>query len=111
MPQQAALPTVTVSGLAQRPEARERAKDAFELWDIREPHEWLAGTIPGARLTGPPDPAEAAAKAAEGVEVILYCQGGVRSGKALPSILALGGVAKHLEGGFASWVAEEAGSR
>lgn len=75
-----------------------------EVWDIREEFEWASGTIPGAMLVGASGLAQ---KRLEKVQrqVVIYCQGGVRSSRALPALLDKGISAKHLDGGMDAWIA------
>ena len=70
--------------------AKRARRDDFQLVDVRDPHEWAIGRIPGATLLplgGLPGSAEGALDPAR--EVVVYCKGGVRSRKAA---LALAGV-------------------
>jgi rhodanese-related sulfurtransferase len=74
-----------------------------DLIDVRRPHEWEAGRIPGARHVEVNDlPAEA-----EGLDreqaIVLYCRSGSRSQLASEA-LAEGGFDAHaLAGGISAW--------
>ncbi|MBB5692339.1 molybdopterin-synthase adenylyltransferase MoeB [Muricoccus pecuniae] len=97
--------------------ARLDAGEDVLLLDVRNPPEWAGGVIPGA-LTLPKPEIEAALRAsgrdADAVlaaiphsrEVVLYCQGGVRSAAVIRSLAAAGYDSRlltNLEGGFAAW--------
>lgn len=82
--------------------------------DVREPWETAAGTIEGAHPV-PLDQllargAEALPGGVGGGEVVLYCQGGARSARALehlrPAWSGREGHLRHLAGGYAAWTAE-----
>ena len=72
--------------------------------DVREDNEWAGGHIPGgvhAPLSRFP---EAAAQLPKDKSVIFYCQGGVRSKRALGMAKDCGLNAEgHLGGGIAAW--------
>jgi hydroxyacylglutathione hydrolase len=78
--------------------------DVCVLVDVREDDEWAGGHIPGAVHAPLSRFAESAARLSKDKTVIFYCQGGVRSKRAL-------GLAKdcglspegHLGGGIAAW--------
>jgi rhodanese-related sulfurtransferase len=74
-----------------------------ELIDVRRPHEWEAGRIPGARRVEVNDlPAEA-----ETLEkdrpVVLYCRSGSRSQLAADGLSAGGFDVHALAGGISAW--------
>ena len=80
------------------------AAGAVTVVDVREPHEFAAGHVPGAvnlplsrfRPEELPDPADKT--------VIIVCQAGVRSRKALNQAVAAGRTdLKHYPGGMAEW--------
>ena len=77
--------------------------------DVREPHEYQAGHIPGA-VTHPLssfDPAEVTALiAADGRRAVFACAAGVRSLHALHAMQSTGSpLAEHYRGGFKDWYA------
>lgn len=90
--------------------SREQVAAALErgdiiLVDVREPHEFAAGRIPGSRLMPLSrfDPADLPFD--EGKQVVLSCAAGVRSRQALNMAAAAGApVDTHYAGGFKDWV-------
>jgi adenylyltransferase/sulfurtransferase len=105
-----AAATITARDLRELLAARERGELRLTLLDIREPHEHRRESIPGAEsvpmaelttwLASHPDRATG--------RLILHCQGGSRSARALVGLLAAGHRAEHLEGGVLAWLAETA---
>lgn len=92
--------TLTPAALAEM--LRDEHKN-FVLIDVREASEWAGGHIPGAVHAPLSRLAAAAALAAE-KPAIFYCQGGVRSRRAIDEARKLGiKVEGHLGGGFAGW--------
>ncbi len=76
--------------------------DQVLLIDVREPGEYSAERIPGAKLMplSKFDPSQIPA----GKEVVLYCRTGNRSSVAASKVLASGvSTISHLEGGLVSW--------
>jgi rhodanese-related sulfurtransferase len=75
------------------------------LVDVREPHEYAAGRIPGASLNPLQTFDPAALPKAEGKRVVLSCRSGVRSLKALELAQAAGrsDVTAHYPGGMNGW--------
>lgn len=95
------------------PALRHLLPTGLTVIDVREPWETAVGTIDGA-LTMPLGElmergAEALPGGVGGGEVVLYCQGGVRSAKALERLRSAWsgreGHLRHLEGGYEAWVA------
>ncbi|MFC3127628.1 molybdopterin-synthase adenylyltransferase MoeB [Pseudoroseomonas globiformis] len=102
------------------------AGEDVALVDVRNPPEWLAGIIPGARLAdkpsieadlrelplgSSPQPGSALAAIPQRGEVVFYCQGGLRSAAVIRALVANGHDAKrliNLEGGIAAWTGEVA---
>lgn len=80
------------------------AKGDVDVVDVREPHEWAKGHLPGARLV-PLGQLEADPAAAElGARVLFVCERGPRSQQAAEVAAALGiGEVYTLEGGTAGW--------
>lgn len=75
------------------------------LVDVREDNEWAGGHIPGAVHAPLSRFPEAAAKLPKDKSVIFYCQGGVRSKRALDMAKECGLNAEgHLGGGIAAWL-------
>jgi rhodanese-related sulfurtransferase len=86
----------------------ERAKalieaDEVQLVDVREPHEWEAGRIAGARHIE----LERLASAAETLDrdrpVLFYCRLGARSGMAANAFRRAGFDAYSMDGGLTEW--------
>lgn len=73
--------------------------------DVREPHEYASGHIPGSLLMPLSDFDPAALPREAGKQVILTCQAGVRSLKALGLAAEAGrsDIHAHFGGGFAAW--------
>ena len=70
--------------------------------DVREPHEYAAGHIPGA--VSQPLSRFDARKLPNGKPVVLICQAGARSRKALDQAHAAGrDDVKHFAGGMSQW--------
>jgi adenylyltransferase/sulfurtransferase len=106
---------------AEALQARLRAGEDLVVVDVRNPPEWAGGVIPGARLVAKPDieaaledlrhgaaPAPGGPLAAipKDREVVIYCQGGLRSAAVIRALLAGGYDAARLldlEQGFAAW--------
>jgi rhodanese-related sulfurtransferase len=86
----------------------ERAKELIEgdevqLVDVREPHEWEAGRIAGARHIE----LERLASEAESLDrartVLFYCRLGARSGMAASAFRRAGFEAYSMDGGLTEW--------
>ena len=86
----------------------ERAKELIDegdvqLVDVREPYEWDAGRIAGARHVE----LERLASEAESLDrdrpVLFYCRLGARSGMATRAFREAGWDAHNLEGGIQAW--------
>ena len=73
--------------------------------DVREPHEWSAGHIEGARHI----PLRQIERSLDSIprdqDVVLYCHVGARSAHALEILRSAGfSRARHLQGGYAAWM-------
>lgn len=106
---------VSTAELRSLLERRAAGELSFELVDVREPWEHRLESIPGARLV-PLGELEGGAGASsfpsgEDAEVILHCQSGARSARALSALRAADRAAgirrrvRHLEGGISAWSA------
>ena len=96
----AAVPGVTPLELA----ARIGRREDFDLIDVREPHEWAIGKLPGARLVPLGTLAAAAAALDPAREVVVYCRAGVRGAKAVRQLQAHGiRRVANLTGGIIRW--------
>ena len=72
------------------------------LVDVREPHEYAAGHIPGA-VSHPLSTFDPSALP-EGKRIVFSCQAGVRSVRALEFAQAAGlDIREHYKGGFKDW--------
>ena len=93
-----AFETVSVEALATR-------LDEYTLVDVREPHEWAQGHLPGAlnwplsRLQRQEWPYLASTDK----PCVLYCQAGVRSARALELLRPRVPSLRHLAGGLSEW--------
>jgi rhodanese-related sulfurtransferase len=77
-----------------------------EVIDVRRPHEWDAGHIPGARRVEVNDLPTEAAKLDRDRPVVLYCRSGSRSELAADGLRAGGFDAHALAGGITAWAEE-----
>ena len=95
-----AVPEITPAQLADKL----RHGDAFDLIDVREPHEWEIARIPGARLIPLATVAEALPTLDSSREIVVHCKGGVRSAKAVRQLRAAGfSRVWNLAGGITRW--------
>jgi rhodanese-related sulfurtransferase len=86
-------------------ELAERLRDGARLIDVREPHEYSGGHVPGAvsvPLATVPDHLDLFR--GEG-PVYVICQGGGRSRRACEYVEAHGIDAVNVEGGTGAWIA------
>ncbi len=80
--------------------------DEVELIDVRRPHEWEAGRIPGARWVEVNDLPALADELDRERPVILYCRSGSRSELAAEALRAGGFDVHALAGGISAWAQE-----
>jgi rhodanese-related sulfurtransferase len=80
-------------------------RSEVQLVDVREPYEWAAGRIAGARHIEMNDLAAEAASLDRERPVIFYCRVGSRSGMAAHAFRRAGYDARNLAGGLEAWVA------
>ena len=74
------------------------------LIDVREPHEWEIGHIPGARLIPLATLPQALASLDGTREIVVHCKSGVRSAKAVRQLQAAGFTrVSNLAGGILRW--------
>jgi rhodanese-related sulfurtransferase len=78
-----------------------------ELIDVRRPHEWEAGRIPGARRVEINDLPAEAAKLDRGRPIVLYCRSGSRSELAADGLREGDFDAQALAGGIAAWAEQD----
>jgi rhodanese-related sulfurtransferase len=83
------------------------ADGSIVLVDVREPHEWDAGHIPGSVLLPLSTFNPADLPDAQGRRIVLSCRSGKRSLTAA-DLAHAGGIAvdAHYAGGFLDWVAQ-----
>jgi rhodanese-related sulfurtransferase len=80
--------------------------DEVELIDVRRPHEWEAGHIPGARRVEVNDLPAAAEQLDRDRPIVLYCRSGSRSELAADALSEAGFDAHALAGGISAWAEE-----
>jgi rhodanese-related sulfurtransferase len=80
-------------------------QDAIELIDVREPHEYAAGRIAGARHLPLGELSEQARSIARQRPVVFYCRSGVRSAMATEALGGSGWEAHNMSGGLLEWEA------
>lgn len=81
-----------------------RPEGSYLLLDVRQPQEYEAGHLPGARLLPLPELEERAAQLERGRPVITYCRSGNRSRAAAALLQGLGfGEVYSLAGGMLGW--------
>lgn len=91
--------------------ARLAAQDGVLVLDVRNPSEWLAGMIPGARGLPKPELESQLNQAGQPPvpkerDIVVVCQSGIRSSAAIKSLVASGydaGRLYSLEQGMAAW--------
>jgi rhodanese-related sulfurtransferase len=81
-------------------------RDDVQLVDVREPYEWAAGRIAGARHIEMGELAAKAASLDRERPVVFYCRVGARSGIAAHAFRRAGYEAYNLAGGLEAWVAD-----
>lgn len=73
------------------------------LFDVRENHEHQSARIEGAKLVPLSCFDTNLIKSENGKSIVLYCQGGVRSGQAAKKCIDAGINVAHLGGGIMAW--------
>jgi len=81
------------------------ASGEVELIDVREPHEYEAGHIPGSRLIELSRLPSLAATISRERPVVLCCRSGGRSALATQALRSAGYDAHNMAGGMLEWVA------
>jgi rhodanese-related sulfurtransferase len=79
--------------------------ETVQLVDVREPHEFEAGRIAGARHVALGRLAEKADSLDPSRPLVFYCHVGARSAMATQAFRASGYDAHNLAGGLVAWVA------
>jgi len=78
--------------------------EKFQLIDVREPHEWQIGHIPGAKLIPLGELPKRVNELDSAVELVAHCKSGVRSGKAVDFLKQAGfKKVKNMTGGILAW--------
>jgi rhodanese-related sulfurtransferase len=92
------IPEIDVPGLA------ELHGRGVTLIDVRNPDEYEAGHVPGARLIPLPEVADRAAEVPSGTPVYVICALGGRSRKACELLAAQGRDVTNVAGGTKGWI-------
>jgi rhodanese-related sulfurtransferase len=79
-------------------------EDSVDLIDVREPYEYDAGRIEGARHVEIPKLTAAAAEMDQDRPIVFYCRSGARSAMTTQAFRASGFEAFNLKGGLLAWV-------
>src|SRR5207253_3894453 len=75
--------------------------DQFTLLDVREPHEYLICSIPGAKLIPLGELEKRVNELDTATEIVAHCKSGVRSAKAVDKLKQLGfKKVKNMKGGI-----------
>jgi rhodanese-related sulfurtransferase len=77
----------------------------IQLIDVREPYEWAAGRIAGARHLELARLSEQAETIDRDRPIVFYCRSGSRSGMAADAFAAAGYDAHNMAGGLQAWEA------
>ncbi len=101
-----AQPEIAIVDLDREEVARGLQDGSILLVDVREPHEFAAGHIPGS-MSLPLSTFDAAdLPVAEGRRIVFSCASGVRSVRAIEFAQAAGlDLREHYKGGFKDWLA------
>ena len=94
-----ALPVVTATDLA----ARLGTADAPFVLDVRQPGEFAAGRVPGARLIPLGELSHRLAELPRDREIAVVCRSGGRSGVATEQLAKAGLRARNMPGGMMGW--------
>ncbi len=77
--------------------------DRVQLVDVREPEEWQAGRIPGARWIRTNELGDRLDELDPGQPVVTVCRSGGRGGKMAEFLTERGYRADNLDGGMQAW--------
>lgn len=78
--------------------------DKFILVDVREPHEYQIGRIPGSRLIPLGEVAQRANELDTADDIVVHCRSGGRSAKAIQTLQKMGFKRlRNLKGGILAW--------
>lgn len=81
-----------------------RRRDGAMVIDVREPHEYLAGHVPGAELVPMGQLPARAAGLPRGVPLYVICASGNRSLRAAQALVMSGLDAVSVAGGTSAWI-------
>jgi rhodanese-related sulfurtransferase len=79
----------------------------IQLVDVREPHEWRAGHVAGARHVELADVAASASTFDQERPLVFYCRVGSRSWMAANAFRRAGFNAYSMDGGLEAWAAQD----
>lgn len=85
------------------PKELQAQQDRVQLVDVREPEEWQAGRIPGARWIRMDELADRLAELDADQPVVTVCRSGNRSGQMAEFLADRGYRAENLNGGMQAW--------
>lgn len=85
-------------------EAARRRAAGTPVIDVREPHEYVEGHVPGAPLIPLGDLVERSDEVPATGEVLVVCRSGARSRRAAEHLRGLGIDAINIEGGTLAWI-------
>jgi rhodanese-related sulfurtransferase len=83
------------------------AQTDMQIVDVRQPHEWEAGRIAGARHLELSELASRAGELDPRRPLVFYCRSGARSAMATQAFRQAGFDAFNLRGGLLDWEAED----
>lgn len=78
--------------------------DGAHVLDVREPHEYAAGHVPGARLVPLSTVPDVAHELPVGQPIYVICQSGSRSRVAAQHLARIGHDVRSVIGGTSSWI-------
>lgn len=90
-----------------RPQDVHPRQDEYQLVDVREPHEWVAGHIEGAVHIPMGELGPRQDELAADRPIIAVCRSGNRSGQVVQALRTAGYDAENLDGGMQAWQAAE----
>lgn len=94
-----------VPGLsAEEAQARLKASPAPFLLDVRQPEEYRAGHITGAKLIPLGELSQRLKELPRNREIVCVCRSGSRSHSAAKQLIQAGYTALNLRGGMSAWV-------